>query len=118
MPEWCQETAITPWHGSLANPRSCGGAARDIIGFVLLHNSKKSELQAIEWGGPLTVLQWSLGVEIWEDSGSSLRGPGVQPLQRAPQSINSIGNLLLRSCINMEKDVFSNTFNFVREKVF
>lgn len=49
VPEWCQEKAITPWHGSLANPCSSPGAACDIVGFVLLHKSAKMELQAMQW---------------------------------------------------------------------
>lgn len=49
VPEWCQVTAVSPWHGSLADTCTSAGAARDIVGFVLLHNSTKAELQAVEW---------------------------------------------------------------------
>lgn len=52
------------------------------------------------------MLQWTLGVEIWEDSGSCPHRPGFRPLQRASQGINSIGNLLLRSGVSMEKMSF------------
>lgn len=55
---------------------------------------------------------------IWEVPGSPPPGPGVQPLQRAPQSITSAGNLCLRSGINVEKDVFSSIFCTVGKKVF